>query len=147
VFKTETKYALRAAAALAQSPEPLSISEIAARTQAPAPMLAKVLHRLSQHRVVVGRPGPGGGYWLARPAGEIRLSALVEITEGPDFGLECLFGLPECSDENPCPLHRVWAELRGSLFAMIENHSLADLASSEIAPDHKGRAPRREKGA
>jgi Rrf2 family protein len=146
VFKTETKYALRAAAALVNAGEPLSISELAERTQAPAPMLAKVLYRLSRHRIVVGRPGPGGGYVLAKPAEEVRLSTLVELTEGSDFGLACLFGLPQCSDENPCPLHPVWGRLRQGLFDMIENHTVADLAGAKIMPGKPGPAASNEWG-
>jgi len=132
MFKTETQYALRAAAALARVKSPMSIADLAAEPRAPAPMLAKVLYRLAQQQMVVGRPGPGGGYVLARSPDKIRLVDLVNLTEGPDFGRFCLFGLPECSDENPCPLHSVWGLVRQGIFDMIERHTLADLAGGRI---------------
>jgi len=140
MFKTETQYALRATAALAAEGAPLSVVQLAERVQAPAPMLAKVFYRLAQQGFVVGRPGPGGGYKLARPAGEIRLSEIVDLTEGPDFARFCLFGLPSCSDDDPCPLHSVWGPVRQHIFDMIERYTVADLAARgvELIEEKKG---------
>ena len=139
MFKTETQYALRAAAVLTHSGPALSITDIAARTQSPAPMMAKVLYRLAQNRLVKGRPGPGGGYKLARPAKNIKLAEIVYVTEGPDFGRFCLFGMPECSDTDPCPLHNVWGPVRQHIFDMIEKFSVADLAAGKVKLSKRGK--------
>lgn len=132
MFKTETQYALRATAELARQDGALSIGQLAERSNAPGPMLAKVFYRLSQQGLVIGRPGPGGGYKLARPAEKIKLAEIVQLTEGSDFGHYCLFGLPECSDDEPCPLHEVWGPVRQRIFDMLDNYSVADLASRKI---------------
>jgi Rrf2 family protein len=139
VFKTETQYALRAVAVLTHSGPALSISVIAEKTQSPAPMMAKVLYRLAQNRLVKGRPGPSGGYKLARPAKSIKLAEIVRITEGPDFGRYCLFGMPQCSDSDPCPLHNVWGPVRQHIFDMIENFSVADLAAGKVKLSKRGK--------
>lgn len=91
-------------------------------------MLAKVLHRLSRDGLVKGQPGPGGGYRLARPAGSIRLREIVTLVEGARFGMNCLFGLPNCSDDVPCPLHDLWREIRGRTLAALDNQTIEDLA-------------------
>jgi len=132
MFKTETQYALRATAELAREEDALSIGQLAARSQAPGPMLAKVFYRLAQQGLVVGRPGPGGGYKLSRAADEIKLAEIIQLTEGPDFGHYCLFGLPACSDDEPCPLHEVWGPVRQNIFDMLEKYTVADLASRRI---------------
>jgi Rrf2 family protein len=132
MFKTETQYSLRAAAALSAEPGPLTIPQLSERTKAPAPMLAKVLYRLAQHGIVIGRPGPGGGYRLAREAASIPLSEIIHLTEGADFGRFCLFGLPSCSDDEPCPLHHVWGPVRQKIFDLVERHTVADLAGRTI---------------
>ncbi|MFN8177541.1 MAG: Rrf2 family transcriptional regulator [bacterium] len=128
MFRTETQHALRALAALAAGEAPLSIAMLADRTGAPAPTLGKVLHRLSLLGFVTGRTGRGGGYRLARPAAELHLMDLVLAFEGPGFARQCLFGMPRCSDKQPCPLHSTWARVREGLLELVERRSVADLA-------------------
>jgi Rrf2 family transcriptional regulator, iron-sulfur cluster assembly transcription factor len=128
LFRVETQQALRALTVLAQLDAAIVLTDLSARSRVPGPMLAKVLHRLARHGVVKGQPGPGGGYRLARPADEIRLREVVTLIEGPEFGMSCLFGLPQCSEESPCPLHGLWGEIRGRILDVLDRQSLADLA-------------------
>lgn len=136
MFRIETQQALRALTVLAQATDSLVLTDLARRCQVPAPMLAKVLHRLARNGVVKGQPGPGGGYRLARRAEEVRIREIVSFIEGPGFGMNCLFGLPHCSDEIPCPLHEFWAETRGRILEVLDKQTLADLArdGSCLAP-------------
>jgi len=133
MFRTDTQHALRALTVLARGTAPIPISDLATRTLSPAPMLAKILHRLARLGFVSGRTGPGGGYRLARPAPAIRLAEIVQAFEGPGFGRDCLFGLSSCSDDRPCPLHATWARLRDGLVAEIEHRTVADLVAPSKA--------------
>lgn len=133
MFKTEVQQALRALVALARAEGPVTIAVLAAEVEAPAPMLGKVLHRLSRLGLVVGQPGPGGGYRLARPGAEIRLADVIEPLEGPGFARTCVFGLPQCSDEQPCPLHGVWGQVRRGLLWAMEECTVADLAGGRLS--------------
>jgi Rrf2 family protein len=128
MFRTETRHALRALASLADAEGPVPISTLAGRTGTPAPMLSKVLHRLSLLGFVTGRTGRGGGYRLARAAGELRLSDLVIALEGPGFARGCLFGWDACSGKKPCPLHRTWSRVREGMLALVDDGTVADLA-------------------
>lgn len=132
MFTTEVQQSLRALVALAGEDAPVTLAQLAGRVQAPAPALGKVLHRLSRLDLVVGQPGPGGGYRLARPAASIRLADVVEPLQGPGFARSCLFGLPHCSDDNPCPLHPIWGALRGGLLEAVEQRTVADLAQGPL---------------
>lgn len=127
MFRTDTRHALRALTALAAGNGPMPISTLSRQILTPAPMLAKVLHRLALLGFVHGRTGRGGGYRLARPARELRLAELVEAFEGPAFARSCLFGLPDCSAAHPCPLHGVWDPIRGRLLEVLESATVADL--------------------
>jgi Rrf2 family protein len=127
MLRTDTQHALRALTALAVADASLPIATLASRAHAPAPTLAKILHRLAVLGFVAGRTGRGGGYRLARPASELRLADLVHAFEGPAFGRSCLFGLPSCSRETPCPLHAAWSELRDGLLEFLERNTVADI--------------------
>jgi len=132
MFRIETQHAFRVLAAIARHEERQVLGVLAEEAQVPGPMLAKVLNRLSRHGIVSGRPGPGGGYGLARPAADTRLLDVVRVTEGPGFGLACLFGLPSCSDESQCPLHEVWGGIRAAMMEVLERHSIRDLSEERI---------------
>jgi Rrf2 family protein len=129
MLRTETRQCLRVLTALAKRDQPVVVAELAYECVIPPAMLAKILHRLAVSGFVRGRPGPGGGYVLVRPAGEIRLREVVLLTEGPEFVRSCLFGLPKCSDESPCPLHHHWSEIARRVHHLIDDHSIADLAA------------------
>jgi Rrf2 family protein len=132
IFKADTQHALRAVTVLARERELLSTARLARRVGAPEPALAKVLQRLAQHGLVEGRPGPGGGYLLKRAAAEIPLIELVLLFEGPNFGRKCVFGLPQCADESPCPLHHGWKQILTRLMGLLETHTVAALAAGPV---------------
>jgi Rrf2 family protein len=129
MFRLETRHAMRALAVLGRSEGPMVLMELAGQSLVPAPMLAKILHRLARHGLVRGQPGPGGGYRLARPPGTILLREIVTAIEGPGFARDCLFGLPDCSEDLPCPLHPSWKEIRSKVLTLIDANTVADLAS------------------
>lgn len=81
-------YAARALAYLAGRPpaEVVASHAIAAATGTPARFLARILTPLVTARLLLAAKGPGGGYLLARPAGEITLLDVVEAVEGPVRG-------------------------------------------------------------
>jgi Rrf2 family transcriptional regulator, iron-sulfur cluster assembly transcription factor len=142
MFRLETQYALRALTAMAGPEGPPATALLARESRVPAPMLSKVLHRLARHGLVVGRPGPGGGYRLARPAGTISLHDVVTALEGPALASSCAFGLPSCSEQAPCPLHCAWKELREKVEGTLRRHSIEDLAQGR-APLRRARRERR----
>jgi DNA-binding IscR family transcriptional regulator len=65
---------------------------------------------------------------LARPATDITLENIIEATDGGDLVEGCVLGLAECNEDNPCPLHESWKEVRAKLTEMLESKTLADLA-------------------
>ncbi|NKB70648.1 MAG: Rrf2 family transcriptional regulator [Candidatus Latescibacteria bacterium] len=132
LFSQPSKYALRALLHLAQKgPEPHLSREIARALDVPEPFLAKILQNLVRHKLLQSFKGRGGGFKLAKPAKRISLLAVVQAVEGPDFGHNCLLGLPECSETNPCPLHDHWSTHKARLFDMLENQTLAQALRHE----------------
>jgi len=102
--------------------------EISRTEQIPVPFLWKILQNLARQKLIRSFKGVRGGYELARPAMDITLENIIDATDGEDLVEGCVLGLPECSEENPCPLHESWKEVRIKLTAMLEQTTLADLA-------------------
>ena len=126
-----TQYAIRAMTFLAsQPPGKLSGAQAISKAQnIPKPFLWKVLHKLERKHLVRSFKGKGGGYELARPAGRIPLSEILNVAGLPAFE-RCVLGLPKCTDRNPCELHRQWKEIRNDLRAMLRQNTVGDLARS-----------------
>lgn len=131
MFKTETRYALHAMVVLADSEGLVPNSRLAERLDVSLPMVAKILNRLGRGGLVSSRPGPGGGYSLARDASDISLMDIVSLWEG-EWGMGCLLGLPDCGDEAPCAMHNAWGKLRGRIQEMLTTHSVASMAAGEV---------------
>src|SRR3990170_8321022 len=105
---TRGDYAARALLSLAlhESDRPTSVKEIAERTNLPQPYLEQILLAVKGAGVVRSKRGVGGGYVLARPPDEIRLSEILSAVDGPitlgDFGEPHQNGA--CDHEGQCVL-------------------------------------------
>jgi len=102
--------------------------EISTAEQIPMPFLWKILRLLTQRRLIRSFKGMRGGYELARPADEISLNDVLLATDGKDVRESCVLGLPECDNQNPCPLHERWKQIRADMTHMLDHTCLADLA-------------------
>ncbi len=106
--------------------------EIASELGLPPQFLSKVLQRLGAAGLVSSRRGRTGGFRIARPAEKIALLEVVEIFEGNLGKMECVFGLASCSEGNACALHCEWNDIKKRLRNLLNNTTLADVASQAI---------------
>lgn len=140
-ISTRGDYACRALLSLAlhaQEGGPTSVRDIAERTGLPQPYLEQILLALKGAGLVRSKRGVGGGYILARPAEEIRLSEIVSAVEGPislgDFGQPHQDGA--CDHEGQCVLLGIWNQAGDYMRSYLEGYTLAGIA--EIS---RGEAP------
>ena len=82
----------------------LSAVDIAQQRALPGPMLAKILTSLSQANLIVGSPGPGGGYALSRAPAEISFQEVADVFEREDPSNLCPFGGGICGVGKNCAL-------------------------------------------
>lgn len=128
-------YAVRAATELAaaQSAErPVTAETLAKAQDIPVKFLENILQGLRQAGVVESRRGPEGGHLLARPAEEITLADVIRAIDGP---LAAVGGrLPEELEYSGTaePLLQVWIAVRASLRRVLEEVTLADVATGRI---------------
>ena len=118
------------AAARRGSSARLSATELSDETGVPLPTAQKLMQTRSRHGLLIGQRGAGGGYALARPAGEISLADIVEAVEGPIALTQCKGEetASDCALDAHCRLKPhmgiVGAKVRGALGAV----SLMELA-------------------
>jgi Rrf2 family protein len=117
------------------------VKDIAAEEQIPSHFLAKILQQLVHKGLLCSRKGPGGGFALRVPAGEIRLLDIVEALDGLAEYQECASGLGLCSDATPCALHRPWKALRSWILDYLERNTIADLTQTQKHQMRAKRAP------
>ena len=103
----------------------LNSREIAERRKLSQAIVGKVLTTLSQINLVIGSPGPGGGYTLARPPQTITLSEAIAPFERLDESLTCPFGKGWCGTGPQCPLHQQLTQLRSQIADFLSQTTLA----------------------
>ncbi|WP_428964576.1 RrF2 family transcriptional regulator [Micromonospora fluostatini] len=133
-------YALRAAAELAAVADgagagrarPVTAEQIARAQEIPPKFLESILLQLRRGGIVHAQRGPEGGYWLARPAGEISLAEVIRVIDGP---------LAHVRGQRPeqlgyqgaaRALQEVWIALRANERQILELVSIADVATGKL---------------
>lgn len=125
-------YSLRVLMYLAlQRGELTTIPAIAAAYDISGNHLMKVVHHLVRSGLVESVRGKGGGIRLARPAGEIRLGAVVRASEGEMPIVECL-GDPAdaCCIARGCRLSGILLQAFDALYATLDQYTVADLVGN-----------------
>src|SRR3954462_4785760 len=82
----------------------LSATELAGETGVPLPTTQKLMGQLAGCGLLSSVRGAGGGFALARPAGEISLADIVEAVEGPIALTMCSSseGVSDCALDAHC---------------------------------------------
>lgn len=142
IYTKTGEYAVRAILFLArQSKDILCMSsDIAKSEDIPSHYLAKILQRMAKYGYVDSYKGRGGGFRITDLAQKSTILEIVERIEGPIIQLKCVTGLKECTDENPCPLHEEWTELRDRIYNLISSRSVEDVANEYTEMLEKQRA-------
>ncbi len=148
-----TQNAIAAMSRLAQIYDDPSLSaaskEIAESRDLPVPAVAKILTELSRGGLVIGSPGPGGGYRLARKPEEISLMDVVVLFERTSYAT-CPFGPDWCGHGEPCPLHHSLVAmkqifddyLRNTTFAVFKLSHRKERESNAAPVDGGNRTPK-----
>ncbi len=129
----KTDYAVRASVELAAAPDgPVKGEHLAEAQDIPLQFLEHILLDLKRAGIVRAKRGAKGGYWLAKPAGEVNLAEVIRAVEGPIAHVQS--APPESISYRGSAdgLQEVWIAVRASLREVLENVTLEDLASGEL---------------
>jgi Rrf2 family protein len=133
MFISQTaEYAIRAMSAIATLPEETRIrsTDLGQGTGIPAPYLSKILRRLVLAGLLFSQKGQGGGFSLARPAGQISFIDILNAVDAFPTDGRCAFGWGNCDQLSPCPLHNSWSRLNHQLRDWATDTNLAEVATA-----------------
>jgi Rrf2 family protein len=147
-------YALQAMMMLARHHHQgaIKIRDIAYEEDLPEKFLELILLEMKNARMVESVRGAKGGYQLRREPGEIRLSEIIRLIDGPlaPFGDAEQLRVLIDRDLPHRALYQVFLDVRDAAAKILENTSLADLIVSAGSGASKGkrqRAPKKKREA
>ena len=121
--------------ALHDTDGPVSAPEIARSEGIGPEYVARIMGTLRAGNLVKSTRGAGGGYRLARPAGEISVWDAITVLGGeffPEGFCDCHPGRRrECIHSTDCSLRALWRKTQGVLQQALAEVSLEDLRRDE----------------
>jgi len=128
-------YAVRAMVELASAGEgPVKADRIAQAQGIPIKFLENIMSELRNAGLVRSQRGVEGGYWLARPAGEITIAQVIRAVDGPLANVRGARPEDVTYDGSAEALRDVWIAVRASLRRVLDAVTLADVAVGRL-PD------------
>jgi len=146
---TKGRFAVTAMVDLAmrQTRGPVTLAAISERQHISLSYLEQLFGKLRRHSLVTSVRGPGGGYNLARPAGEVTIAEIVKAVDEPLDATQC-GGKENCHDDRRCMTHDLWATLNEKMHEYLSSVSLGDLiahqAGKPVAVIKHFRAPEKQ---
>ena len=138
MLTTKSRYAVMAMvdlAATAEREKPMKLAEIAARQEIALNYLEQIFIRLRQAGLVKSVKGPGGGYALAAPLSQIRISDIVAaVDESVEMTRCATHGKSDpkkgCMRDNArCLTHDLWEGLTTQITDYLSSITLEDIRS------------------
>lgn len=130
-LSTKGRYGLRALIDLAvySGEEAVSIQSIAGRQNISDRYLEQLMGKLRRAGLVVSVRGAGGGYRLARPAGEISVGEVLRALEGDLEAVTCpgTEEEPGCEGADLCVTRYVWKRINDSITQAVDTLMIEQL--------------------
>lgn len=135
-LSTKGRYAVMALVDLAANDagRPIALAEIAERQEISLSYLEQLFAKLRRGGLVKSVRGPGGGYRLAHPAEETRISDVILAVDEPIRATRCQPGQPYgCrSNQSRCMTHDLWEELSNQIYLFLSSVTVADVVSRRV---------------
>ncbi|MGH6871221.1 MAG: Rrf2 family transcriptional regulator, partial [Rhizomicrobium sp.] len=136
-LSTKGRYAVMAMADLAGHEgggKPVSLAEIAKRQEISLSYLEQLFAKLRRGGLVKSVRGPGGGYRLSRPSGDVRIADIILAVDEPITATRCQPGSPVgCTGTSTrCVTHDLWEELGRQIHVFLSSVSLADVVEKRV---------------
>lgn len=135
-LSTKGRYAVMAMVDLAvnSNGSPVALADIADRQEISLSYLEQLFGRLRKGGLVKSVRGPGGGYLLARPTQQTRVSDIILAVDEPIQTTRCAPGSPAgCHNhKGRCLTHDLWEELGNQIYLYLSSVSLNDVVERKL---------------
>ncbi|HTX19945.1 MAG TPA: Rrf2 family transcriptional regulator [Bacteroidota bacterium] len=103
--------------------------EIAERYKLPYELLAKVMQKLAKRGFIVSHQGVYGGYTLAKGAGEISISSIIDAIEGQLPAIaQCIAESPDsCSIYDNCTIKNPLGKIQTNIDTVFRSMKLSEI--------------------
>jgi Rrf2 family iron-sulfur cluster assembly transcriptional regulator len=128
---TKGRFAVTAMADLAErhGRGPVTLASISERQKISLSYLEQLFVKLRKHNIVIAVRGPGGGYYLARPANQISVADIIVAVDEQMDATKC-GGKGNCDDNKQCSTHDLWMGLNEILHKYMAEVSLQQLVDN-----------------
>jgi Rrf2 family transcriptional regulator, iron-sulfur cluster assembly transcription factor len=116
--------------ALNEDAKPVTLAGISERQAISLSYLEQLFSRLRRQGLVTSVRGPGGGYRLAKPHGEISVSHIISAVDELIDATQC-GGQENCHDTGRCMTHDLWASLNTKILDYLSGVTLAELVENQ----------------
>lgn len=137
-LSTKGRYAMVALADLALQEEGtlLSLTDLSKRQNISLPYLEQLFVKLRRAGLVESVRGPGGGYRLAKPCSEIRVSDILRAVDETVDALHTGAGASGASSGSRAQslTNRLWQSFSAHVYVYLHQTRLSDVIHNELAP-------------
>lgn len=109
---------------------PVTMAAISERQKISLSYLEQLFGKLRRSKIVESVRGPGGGYYLARPAEKITIAEIIVAVDEPLDATSC-GGKGDCHDERQCITHDLWMGLNEKIYDYLASVTLRQLIDSQ----------------
>ncbi|MBI1942808.1 MAG: Fe-S cluster assembly transcriptional regulator IscR [Betaproteobacteria bacterium] len=113
-----------------QTRGPVTLAAISERQHISLSYLEQLFGKLRRAKLVNSVRGPGGGYCLAKPTGNITVADIIIAVDEPMDATQCA-GKENCNDDKRCVTHDLWATLNEKMNDYLSSVSLADVVAHQ----------------
>lgn len=111
------------------------VGEIAKEIEAPEAYTAKILQTLTKNKLMDSMKGRGGGFFFNGNQSNLTLYDVIQVVEGDASFHKCGFGLKQCNNDNPCPLHAKYKRVRDGFFDIVKTETIKSLSEKILRGD------------
>lgn len=127
----KNQYALRAIFELARQTHrrPVKISDIAAAQSIPLRFLEVILNQLKASGIVDSKRGFYGGYFLAKPAGQVSVGDVLRFLSGDVSSTDCIacISTTNCPYGGQCAFSSMWNRVKQAADRIYDATTFQDL--------------------